>query len=281
MASVLTNDHPDFDLLVVDQSNDDSTKLALADFEADDRFRYVHLDRVGLSHAYNFGIALSSGPLMAFTDDDCVAPTDWLRTIEDAFDRHPDVDMLYGQTLAAPDLRGAPGVLPALPIPRERKLSKTDGFQVFGMGANFAMRRSLIDRVGGFDEALGGGGPLRSSQDFDQVYRVYKAGAACLLSPSVWVHHYGIREGQAWTDTMRAYGIGDGAFYLKHIRCGDLEAARMLIARMARLFLREVRKGLARKPMEWVYLRSYLTGMRLSLRYSIDRRKRLYKLGSY
>ncbi len=281
MASVLANDHADFELVVVDQSSDAATKEALRDFEPDGRFRYVHLDRVGLSHAYNFGIALTAAPLLAFTDDDCVAPPDWLRRVEEAFERHPDVEMLYGQTLAAPALQEAAGVLPALPFKRERRLSKTDGFEVFGMGANFALRRPLIERVGGFDEALGGGGPLRSSQDFDQLYRAYKAGAVCLLAPSVWVHHFGIREGQAWTDTMRAYGIGDGAFYLKHIRCGDFEAARMLVARVARLFVREIRKGLARKPMEWIYLRSYLTGMRLSLRFQIDRRKRLYKLGSY
>ena len=47
-----------------------------------------------------------------------------------------------------------------------------DTADIYGMGANFAARRGLMERVGGFDEILGGGGPLKSSQDFDLQYRV-------------------------------------------------------------------------------------------------------------
>jgi GT2 family glycosyltransferase len=276
-GSVLASDHPSFELLVIDQSPDDSSERALDGFRGDARLRYVHLDRVGLSAAYNTGIRLSHAPLLAFTDDDCIAPRDWLASTASAFERHPDVELLYGQTLTAPELRADPGVVPELPIRREEKLSKAHGFRVYGMGANFAMRRSLVERIGGFDEALGGGGPLRSSQDFDFQYRAYRAGAVCLLSPGVWVHHYGVRRGDEWTATMRAYGVGDGAFYLKHVRCGDLTALRLLLSRIVRLGLRELLNPIRRQPTQWPYLRSYLEGMRRSLRYEIDREKRLYK----
>jgi GT2 family glycosyltransferase len=252
--------------------------MALAEFMADERFHFVHLDRIGLSHAYNVGIATATAPLIAFTDDDCVAPRNWLQTVELAFERHPEVELIYGQTLAAPEMSGDPGVLPALPIVREEKLSQAHGFRVYGMGANFAIRRSLIDRIGGFDEALGGGGPLRSSQDFDFQFRAYRAGAVCLLSPDVWVHHYGIREGQAWTNTQVAYGIGDGAFYLKHVRCGDLLALRLLIARVGRLAAAQVLSPIRRRPTQWPYLRSILAGMKKSLGFRIDRKTRLYQL---
>jgi glycosyltransferase involved in cell wall biosynthesis len=277
VGSVLANDHDSFELLVIDQSADDSTQRALAEFEEDDRLRYFHIDRVGLSHAYNVGISLSRAPLIAFTDDDCIAPLDWLEAVESAFQRHPDVDMLYGQTLVPPELKSAAGVLPSVTIAREEKLGKETSFRIFGMGANFAIRRSLDARVGGFDEALGGGGPLKSSQDFDYQFRAYRAGATCLLAPTVWVHHYGIREGAAWVATEVAYGIGDGAFYLKHVRCGDLLALRLLAFRFGRLVLGHVRH-LRRRPSHWAYVRSYLTGMRRSFHYSIDRKRRLYEL---
>jgi glycosyltransferase involved in cell wall biosynthesis len=278
VASVLNNEHPSFELVVIDQSSDDSTERAVAEFKSDERFRYVHLDRVGLSHAYNVGISLTGAPLIAFTDDDCVAPPGWLTQVESAFSRHPDVDMLYGQTLAAPALWGAPGVLPALVIRQEEKLGKGHGFRIYGMGANYALRRRLIDRIGGFDEALGGGGPLRSSQDFDFQFRAYRAGAICLLTPAVWVHHYGIREGAAWSATQVAYGVGDGAFYLKHIRCGDFLALRLMLARVGRLMLAQALNPIRRRPSQWNYLRSYFTGMQLSLKYRVDRRRRLYRL---
>jgi glycosyltransferase involved in cell wall biosynthesis len=277
VASVLGNRHESFELLVIDQSEDDSTRQVLGKFEADSRLRYVHLDQAGLSYAYNVGIEQSSAPLLAFTDDDCVAPPDWLTSIERAFNRHPDVEMLYGQTLAAPALRGASGVLPSLEIEREEKLGAAQGFRIYGMGANFALRRSLIGRIGAFDEALGGGGPLRSSQDFDLQFRAYRAGATCLLSPDVWVDHYGIREGAAWRNTQVAYGVGDGAFYMKHIRCGDALALRLLAARILRLSIRVLLNPLRRRPTQWPYLRSYFTGMHLSLKYRVNRRRRLYQ----
>ncbi len=62
------------------------------------------------------------------------------------------------------------------------------------MGADFAARRRLFDRAGYFDEMLGGGGPLWSSQDYDFAYRTYKAGGVILLRPEVYVRHDGRRE---------------------------------------------------------------------------------------
>jgi glycosyltransferase involved in cell wall biosynthesis len=277
VCSVLANDHDAFELWVIDQSSDDSTERAVSRFADDERFHYVHVDRVGLSFAYNTGISLAAAPLLAFTDDDCIAPTAWLSSVERTFSRHPDVEMLYGQTLAAPELKDAPGVLPALPINKEEKLDKTHGFRVYGMGACFALRRSIIGRIGGFDEALGGGGPLRSSQDFDFQFRAYRAGATCLLSPDVWVHHYGIRDEKAWPATQVAYGIGDGAFYFKHVRCGDLLALRLLLGRLGRLTLAQLLSPIRRRPSQWPYLRSYVTGILASLRFRIDRKRRLYE----
>ena len=74
VGSVLDNDHDSFEMFVVDQSDDDFTRLALAEYMHDERFHYLHLDRIGLSHAYNVGIQAAAAELIAFTDDDCVAP---------------------------------------------------------------------------------------------------------------------------------------------------------------------------------------------------------------
>lgn len=280
VGSVLELDHGSFEVLVIDQSKDDSTERALAPFRSDPRLNYHRVEKAGLSRAYNTGVSLARGSVLAFTDDDCTTPRDWLLKIEQVLERHPDVDLIYGQTLVAPELQSRNGVVPSVRYAEERKLGKGHGFKVGGMGANFAARAHLFERIGGFDEALGGGGPLRSSQDFDLLYRAYRAGVVTLMSPDVWVHHYGHRNETQWPATMRAYGIGDGAFYMKHIRCGDLVALRLLVGRMARLFVRELRNTIRRRGVHngWLYVRSYFTGMRMSLGYGIDRRRRLYRL---
>ena len=71
---------------------------------------------------------------------------------------------------------------------------------------------------------LGGGGPLWSSQDYDLAYRTYKAGGVILLRPEVYVRHDGRREDEDWPKLLLAYGSGDGAFYMKHVRCLDPRA---------------------------------------------------------
>jgi glycosyltransferase involved in cell wall biosynthesis len=279
VASVLANDYADFDLLIVDQSDDDRTEQVVRQLAAGrSNVRYMHTSTPGLSRAYNIGIRETTGEILAFTDDDCIAPPDWIENIVRAFGRSADADMLYGQVHTPPSLEGHSGQLPTLAIPRPRRFSRRDGFQIYGMGANFAARRKLFNRIGGFDELLGGGAPLRSSQDFDFQYRAYLGGAVVLLSPEVQVDHYGLRSEEQWPATLRAYGAGDGAFYFKHIRCWDVFALSMFIRRVGRLAAREAlnSSGLRRRPSQAIYLRSYWDGIRDSLRYRVDRRRRLY-----
>src|SRR5947207_13507074 len=75
VSSVLQQDRPDLELSVVEQSADESTRLAvLAAAGGDDRMRYLHVPERGLSRAYNPGVRKERNHLIAFTDDDSVAP---------------------------------------------------------------------------------------------------------------------------------------------------------------------------------------------------------------
>lgn len=281
VRGVLANRYPSFDVTVIDQSGDGRTgDVVGALAAADPRLRYVHTLPPGLSRAYNIGISRTEAPLLAFTDDDCVAAPDWIGRIATAFAEEPDAEMLYGQVLLPASLTGTAFEVPTLRIDRPRRVSRADGFRLYGMGANFAARRSLFERVGLFDEVLGGGAPLRSSQDFDLQYRVYLGGAVVLLRPDVCVDHYGARTPEQWPATERAYGMGDGAFYFKHVRCGDPFALTLLVRRVARLAASEALSaiGVRRRTSQRVYLRAYLEGIRESLRFPVDRQRRLYAL---
>jgi glycosyltransferase involved in cell wall biosynthesis len=284
VQSVLANRYANFDVLVVDQSDDDQTGAIVRQLAADQpRLRYLHTNIAGLSRAYNIGVRETTGEVLAFTDDDCVAPPDWLAEIAGAFERNADADLLYGQVLLpealAAKLAEGTGTVPTLTIDQPRRIDRAHGFRLYGMGANFAARRRLFERIGGFDEVMGGGGPLKSSQDFDFQYRTYVAGATVLLCPEVKVEHYGFRSNAQWPATLRAYGIGDGAFYWKHVRCGDLFALSLLVRRLGRLAVREALNGIRRRPSLAVYLRSCLEGIRLSTQFAVDRRRRLYLAG--
>jgi glycosyltransferase involved in cell wall biosynthesis len=277
VASVLANDHPSFDLTVIDQSTDDSTKRQLLALD-DQRLTYVHSSEPGLSRAYNNGIGRSTGPIIAFTDDDCLVPVDWIRRIEEAFESEPDGDLLYGKVIPKGDSPEERGLTPWLDIAKPERLSRKDGFKVFGMGANFAARRRLFDRIGGFDEVLGGGGPLRSSQDFDLAYRTYRSGSIILLRPEVTLLHDGQRTSEDWPRLFRDYGVGDGGFYSKHVRCGDPYAMFLLGRQIWHQGIRVIGRPVIGRERRSEYMAGLFYGMKKSFSFKVDRRHKRYAL---
>jgi glycosyltransferase involved in cell wall biosynthesis len=276
VASVLANTYPSFDVCIVDQSTTTATRDVVTAID-DSRLRYLHSELAGLSRAYNTGISQTTGEILAFTDDDCIAGTDWIQTIVDAFAEQPDGELLYGTVVALGEADPDVTKTPSLDIEAPERLSRRDGFKVAGMGANFAARRSLFERVGPFDTVLGGGGPLRSSQDFDLAYRAYKAGSVTLLRPEVLIKHDGHRDEEDWPSLLVAYGTGDGAFYTKHVRCRDPYALWLLSKQLGRAAAKWLVKGVAgKKPTERYYVTGFVAGIRGSFRFRVDRAARRY-----
>jgi GT2 family glycosyltransferase len=285
VESIAQCDYPSFDIHIMDQSTNTLTRdivHALAKrYEGRCPIYYHFLEKAGLSRAYNSGMRVSDGEVIACTDDDVIVPTDWLSLIARAMQADRGVGLLYGPVLIPRGLKEASPAgteVPALTFTKRERLAKGHGFKVFGMGANMAIRRRLLDRVGGFDEALGGGGPLRSSQDFDFAFRTYRFGMAILLAPEITVDHYGTRTRDQWPETLKNYGIGDGAFYSKHIRCGDPLALwlflRLIIigrAKQIRYLLTE------RRWRDDPYGSHLLTGVWNAAKFDIDRKFRLYR----
>ena len=278
VETVLANTYPDFDLTIIDQSTNDETEAIVRRIgERDSRVRYKRMSTSGLSRAYNLAIASTTGPIIAFTDDDCLVPSDWIEKIVTAFEEQRDGELMYGQVVPAYPDDGGGELTPLLRIDRPERLDRANGFRVFGMGANFAARRSLFERAGTFDEVLGGGGPLKSSQDFDLAYRAYRRDAPILLRPEVIVRHDGRREREDWPALLRAYGFGDGAFYSKHVRCGDPYAAWLVVknccATTAKIASRWIR---GRHAAEVDYLSGFIQGVRGGLKFGVDRATLLY-----
>jgi glycosyltransferase involved in cell wall biosynthesis len=276
-----------FDLHVMDQSTTkdtlDITATLATRFADHCSIVYHHLEKPGLSRAYNAGMAISDGAIIACTDDDVIVPANWLSRIAHAFDEDSELGLLYGQVCVPERLAGALGagaVVPALTWNKRERLFHSDhNYKVWGMGANMAIRRTLLDDVGGFDEAMGGGAPLRSSQDFDFAYRTYRAKYAVLLEPSIAVDHYGARTAEQWPATEVAYGIGDGAFYAKHIRCGDTLALRLFLQRATRVLGHAVYHSVRQRRLVGVsiYGRNLVIGIREASRFGVDRQRRLYR----
>jgi cellulose synthase/poly-beta-1,6-N-acetylglucosamine synthase-like glycosyltransferase len=166
------------EILVVDNgSTDDSAARA-----RQAGFRVIEEPRRGASNARNAGVAAARGEIIAFTDADCVVTRGWIEGLVVPF--------------ADPAVGGAGGRtetwLPKTATERHAARTRHLDAQVhlahptfpFAPTANAAFRRSVFDRIGGFDPGFPWGEPI------DFCKRVVRdAGLTLAFAPRAVVFH--------------------------------------------------------------------------------------------
>ena len=279
LPSVLAADYPDFEVIVVDQSKSDASER-VAGAIADPRLRYHRQHVTGKSRALNAALALAKGEVTAHTDDDCTVPADWLRQAVAVLEKEQDAGIVFGAVAAAPH-DGKDTFLPSFRPASFRRLKGLSGraqCQALA-GANMVVRRVVFERLGGFDECLGPGSRFRSGDDDDLAYRALRAGFTVVLDPANATVHWGKRgyaDGTA-RQLLRNYCYGDGASFVKHLRCGDPLAAygllREAFSQATYLASSLVRRRRASGAGRLWYL---LLGAAHGLRQPLDRKRWLY-----
>jgi GT2 family glycosyltransferase len=121
--------------------------------------RYLaHGDARGINVARNTALEAASGELLCFLDDDVEAWPGWLGALLAAAREHPGHEAFGGPI--RPRLEGARlracGREP-LPV-TSLDLGPEDRDAEFAWGANLAIRRAALERIGPFDPGLGGAG---------------------------------------------------------------------------------------------------------------------------
>lgn len=145
----------EYEILVVDNaSTDDTRSVVEARAGETPDMRYLMETEVGLSAARNRGWRAARGRYVAYTDDDCKIPPDWLpaaRKIVEA--RQPDV---FGGPYYAfydhpkpPWFRDEYG---SRALSSEARRLRPDELLV---GGNLFIRRDVLEAVGGFAVSLG------------------------------------------------------------------------------------------------------------------------------
>jgi glucosyl-dolichyl phosphate glucuronosyltransferase len=191
-----------WEVLVVDNNSNDGTRSVVESRVASYPvpLRYLFEPRQGKSNALNTGMAATDADVIAFTDDDVQIPPDWLTRTRAAFEAG-DGDYVGGR------------VYPWWEAEPPRWLPKANGrlwaaialldygpepFR-FGrripLGVNMAVKRSAIERVGGFNPRMGRtAGTLLGQEQREWFLRAHAMGIVGYYAPDIVVRHWVPRD---------------------------------------------------------------------------------------
>jgi GT2 family glycosyltransferase len=172
------------EVLVID---DDGHSPAAQELASRLGARYVAPEgRRGLNVARNTGVEHSDGELVVFVDDDIRASAGWLDALLGAAGENPDVDVFTGPIRARLDGRAPRGCGAENPPITTLELGGEDTDARFAWGANMAIRRGALERIGPFDVSLEHGG---DEQEWQERLRAMSPGARVMYVADAAVEH--------------------------------------------------------------------------------------------
>jgi len=207
LASVMAQDYPNFELVVVDDgSTDNSAECITAALDGwqrssgASRVEFLQQTNQGVSAALNAGLALARGEYVATFDADDVMAPGRLRLQIGYLQAHPEVGCVGGIAVRI-DQQGE--LLPKKD--KKRAIRRFDFTQALAqslvVGGNLAVyRRDAMLAVGGYDPSI-------RVQDFQMTLKIAKAGYFIAILPDVVTFY-------------RKHGVGLSSNYLDEYRYG-------------------------------------------------------------
>lgn len=209
-------------IIVIDSNPSNAfTRAVVTEYKG---VKYFQEELPGINRARNRALREARTDLVAFINDDAIPDPNWLRSLTCNFD-DPTVAMVTGLTMPL-ELETEAQELFEFYSPFNR------GFQriVFdqkninpltigniGAGVNMAVRRQLIDELGGFDEILAPGTPLYSGGEAALFTRVLSRGYRIVYEPDALNWRRRRRSREELRQTVYSYGVGIYAFWAQKL----------------------------------------------------------------
>lgn len=211
-ALSLQTSHRSWELVIADNGSTDSTLAVVERWRSElPAVQIVDASQHrGVSHARNAGVRASRGAVVLICDADDIVRPEWLEALATGLE---SADLVGGpfdfrslNDLRA-DSRSRSANSPGLPVGLE--------FLPFAVGANFGMRRTVFDTIGGWDRNYKGGG-----DDIDFSWRAQLGGFKLAYVPDADVaRRLRSRPTDLWKQ-FYGYGRAKPQLYAQYRRQG-------------------------------------------------------------
>lgn len=204
--SILSQTHTDFEIIIVDQSQEDN-KGSLPN---DARIHYFHIAEKGLSHARNVGLQLATGNIVGLMDDDAVYEKDVLAKVNERFEQDENLGLVSGCVRDFVTNKISLGEMKA----KEQKIINKNIFRCCISPSMFIKREIFCSNL--FDEQLGLGSFWGSGEETDIALQVIYSGCNTVLCPDIIVFHPSCKKENEPFVKVASYSRGFGAVCAKH-----------------------------------------------------------------
>jgi GT2 family glycosyltransferase len=205
LRSLQVLDYPDYEVILVDDGSTDDTRAIAGRFP---EVRAIHQSNLGLSAARNVGLHAATGPVVAYTDSDCLADPDWLTLLVHQLQR-TGAAAVGGPNLSPEDgpVAACVGASPGQPT----HVLESDQVAEHVPGCNMAFRREALLAINGFDPVY-----RKAGDDVDVCWRLQQAGMWITFAPGAFVWHHRRQTPRAFLRQQSGYGEAEALLRFKH-----------------------------------------------------------------
>lgn len=186
LYSLINQECQDFEVLVIDQSENDLTKEVID--EVIDEFewcviKYYKVEFKGLSKARNFGIKHASGLYLCLLDDDAIYSKNYLCNAKKKLTSNAD-EVLSGKILSIEDR-----ITPFVKYEKNKSNITVSGIINYCPSAALIIPLKAINQSGAFNEQLGVGNKFAAGEETDLLLRIHDLGYKVLFCDDLVVYH--------------------------------------------------------------------------------------------
>lgn len=244
IESLLAQDYQDFEIIIVDQSDNDKTEDLTKVFNSK-QIKYYRVGFHGLSKARNYALERCSGDFVCLTDDDAYYSKDYLSALKKHFEDNPNSIISGYMWNAVENI----DFIDYSKLKIDRSLSARQIIRNCPSPA-ITFPKKIVDEIGMFDEDFGVGAKYGAGEETDFLLRAFWHGYNTIYYRDIKVDHPHkdaliFKDESSEERKVYNYSFGIGAMYRKQFAIG--KKSKLLIPWTEQLVKNTVKSILHRK----------------------------------